>query len=131
MQQTIEQNTKQSSYVFRINHKRHPRRFKEFLQRRTHGYTRAQNADGHSFTRSNFSSLRASKEPDGSKNLRTYEHPSKTTQRFKFTVQIAFPKALFVTYHPYCRLCSSAHTYPNILMLPQEVKLEFSRLKTC
>ena len=40
-------------------------------------------------------------------------------------------KGTFLTDHPYCRFCYSAHTFPNFPKLPQKLKLiEFSSLKS-
>ena len=67
-------------------------------------------------------------ELDSSKILITHESFAENIQKFKFAAQIEiFKENTFLTCHPYCRLGNSARTCPNILMLPQKLKLiEFS-----
>ena len=45
------------------------------------------------------------------------------TQKFQFAVQIEVFKKYFFIYHPYFRPCNSTHTYANMKMLPQKLKL--------
>ena len=84
----------------------------------THWNTKCVGA-GHSYAPRNFKLPWATKELDSSNKLEIHEPSRKKTQ-----------KHVYLTYHPYYRLCNLAHTRPNMLLLHQKIKLiEFSGLQ--